>query len=322
VAATGLVLAVGLGVAGCERIQMLKANIAFKDANKLYAAQNYAGAAEKYQETIDECRGEAPDCTHEALDAAYFFLANSYDNQWRPVRRGDPANDVLMDRAIENYTKAAEIEQDALIKQRAMEYLVQAYSPERLNDPAAAEPVLRRMIELDPTEPTNYTYLSKIYEDNGLYEEAEQLLVTARDQRPNDGGVYVTLAAFYQRQGEFDKAMEALHTRASRDPNNPEAYYLIATYYWDKVYEDFTTPDADKMMYVMAGLEAADRAIELNPSYIEGLVYKGLLIRVQATLEKDVGAQQKLMAEAEAISERVEELQAVQSGAPPSNTGD
>ena len=315
-AATGLVLAVGLGAAGCERIQMLKANIAFKDANKLYAAQNYGAAAEKYQEAIDECRGENPDCTHEAIDAAYFFLANSYDNQWRPARRGDPANDVLMDRAIENYTKAAEIEQDAIIKQRAMEYLVQAYSPERLNDPAAAEPVLRRMIEIDPTEPTNYTYLSKIYEDNGLYEEAEQLLVTARDQRPNDGGVYVTLAAFYKRQGDFDKAMEALHARAERETNNPEAFYTIANYYWDGAYNDFAATDAQKLERTLAGLEAADQAMALNPTYVDAIIFKGLLLRVQARLEKDQGVVKQLLAEADELQQRAIDLSSQQGTAP------
>jgi len=316
VATAGLVLAIGLGAAGCDRIQILKANIAFKDANKFYQAQNYAAAAEKYQEAIDECRGTAPDCTHEALDAAYFFLASSYDNQWRPVRRGDPANDALMDKAIENYMKAAEIEQDPLIKQRAMEYLVQAYSPERLNDPAAAEPVLRRMIELDPTEPTNYTYLSKIYEDNGLYEDAEQLLVTARDQRPTDGGVYVTLAAFYKRQGDFDKAMEALQARAERDSSNPEAFYTLATYYWDGAYNDFAATDAQKMERTMAGLEAANRALALNSTYVDAIVYKGLLLRVQARLEKDQGLVKQLLAEADELQEQAIDLSSQQGTAP------
>ena len=39
------------------------------------------------------------------------------------------------------------------------------------------------MIELDPSEPSNYTYLSRIFEENGDYEQAEQLLVKARDMK-------------------------------------------------------------------------------------------------------------------------------------------
>jgi hypothetical protein len=37
--------------------------------------------------------------------AAYFFLGNSYDNMWKPARKGEPENDALMTKAIENYTK-------------------------------------------------------------------------------------------------------------------------------------------------------------------------------------------------------------------------
>jgi predicted Zn-dependent protease len=196
-----------------------------------------------------------------------------------------------------------------------MEYLVAAYGPDKLNEPGEAEPILRRMIEIEPDEPSNYTYLSRIYEENGDYEQAEQLLVKARDMRPNDSGVYVTLAAFYNRQGEFDKTMEALHARAEREPNNPEAFYTIATYYWEKAYRDFTTPDADKMKFVMSGNEAIDKAIQLKSDYPEALTYKGLLLRVQATLEKNPTRQQDLVKEAATYSARAAEVQAKQRAA-------
>ena len=45
-----------------------------------------------------------------------------------------------------------------------------AYGPDKLNDPAQAEPILQQMIEMDPTDPTNYFVLAKIYEDAGDYE--------------------------------------------------------------------------------------------------------------------------------------------------------
>lgn len=305
-------VALGLAAAGCSKIATLQATMAFKDANQMYRTQDYRGAAEKYTEAIDLCRGSAPDCTDPNLDAAYFFLGNSYDNQYRPARRGEPANDELLTRAIDNYRKAAEIEQDPQIKKLSMEYLVAAYGPDKLNEPSEAEPILRRMIELEPNEPSNYTYLSRIYEENGDYEQAEQLLVKAREMKPSDPGVYVTLATFYNRQGEFDKSMEALHARAEREPNNPEAFYTIAQFYWEKSYRDFTTSDADKMKYVLAGNEAIDKAIELKSDYYEALTYKGLLLRVQANLEKNPTRQQELVKEAATYSTRAEQVQAKQ----------
>jgi predicted Zn-dependent protease len=196
-----------------------------------------------------------------------------------------------------------------------MEYLVAAYGPDKLNEPSEAEPILRRMIEIDPSEPSNYTYLSRIFEENGDYEQAEQLLVKAREMRSNDPGVYMTLATFYNRQGEFDKSMEALKARAEKEPNNPEAFYTIAQFYWEKAYRDFTISDADKMKFVVAGNEAIDKAIQLKADYPEALTYKGLLLRVQANLEKNPARQQELVKEAATFSERAAEVQAKQRAA-------
>lgn len=295
-----LIASLGLATAGCSQFQALKAKMAFKDANQLYQQQDYRGAAEKYEEAI---------AADPSLTYSYFFLGNSYDNQFRPARRGEPANDAMLTKAIENYKKSVEVEQDPKIKKLAMEYLVAAYGPDKLNDPSQAEPILRSMIEIEPTEPSNYTYLSRIYEENGDYEQAEQLLVKAREMKPNDAGVYVTLAAFYNRQGEFDKTMEALHARAEREPNNPEAFYTIATYYWEKAYRDFTTSQADKVKFVQAGNEAIDKAIQLKSDYPEALTYKNLLLRVQANLEKDPAKQQALLKEADQYRDRAVEIQ-------------
>jgi len=307
--------ALSLAVVGCSQVGMLKAKMAFKDANQMYQGQDYRAATAKYAETLELCRGGNPDCTDPSLVSAYFFLGNSYDNQYRPARKGEPANDELLTKAIENYKKSAELEQAANIKKLAMEYLVAAYGPDKLNEPSEAEPILRRMIELEPTEPSNYTYLSRIYEENGDYDQAETLLVKARDMKPTDSGVYVTLAAFYNRQGEFDKTMEALHARAEREPNNPEAFYMIATYYWEKAYRDFTTSQADKMKFVVAGNQAIDKAIQLKSDYYEALTYKGLLLRVQANLEKDPSKQQALLKEADSFRDKATEVQAKQRAA-------
>src|SRR4029453_9169102 len=108
------VLCSGLAVvsvvsAGCGQINTLKAAMAFKDANQLYRGQDFRAAVAKYNEAIDLCRGSDPDCTDPRLNPAYFFLGNSYDNQYRPARRGEPANDQLLTKAIENYKKAAEV---------------------------------------------------------------------------------------------------------------------------------------------------------------------------------------------------------------------
>ena len=165
----------------------------------------------------------------------------------------------MLTKAIENYKKAAEVEQDPKIKKLALQYLVAAYGPDKLNDPAQAEPILQQHDRAGSERAEQLLRTSRdIYEENGDYEQAEQLLVKAREMKPNDAGGLHDAGGFYNRQGEFDKTMEALHARAEREPNNPEAFYTIATYYWEKAYRDFTTSEADKIKFV-AGRQRGDR---------------------------------------------------------------
>jgi len=297
--AVALVAGLGVAAAGCSQVNMLKARMALKDAHTAYQQQDYRGAIGKYEEAI------AADATQ---TEAYFYLGNSYDNLYRPTRRGEAANDALIDNAVTNYKKSVELEQNPQLKKLALQYLANAYGADKLNDPAQSEPVVQQLIDLDPADPLNYFALARIYEDSGDYERAEETLVKARDARPTEPTVYTTLAAFYNRQGNFDGAITALQSRAEREPNNPEAFYTIATYYWEKAYRDFSLSDPEKVKHVQSGLTAIDKAISLNNQYMEALVYKNLLLRVQANLEKNPARQQALLREAEQLSNRAEEI--------------
>ncbi len=98
---SGLAFAVGLGVlvAGCGQVNAVRAQKAFKDANKLYAGSDWKLAAAKYEEAIQL----SPENGY-----SFFFLANCLDNLYRPTRAGEPENDALLTKAIENYKIAAE----------------------------------------------------------------------------------------------------------------------------------------------------------------------------------------------------------------------
>jgi len=294
-------LALGSLTAGCAKVGEIKAKKAFKSANQAYQAQDYRKAGEFYEETI---------AADPNLNAAYFFLGNSYDNQYKPSKKGDAANDAMLTKAVDNYQKAAEKlaaspdPADKKLGKLSLEYLVASYGPDKLNDPAKAEPVVQKMIQLEPGEPTNYFQLAKIYEDAGAYDEAEKTLVQAKTAKPSDPAVYMTLAGYYNRQGHFDKTIEALEERAAKEPNNPEAFYTIATYYWDEAYRDFKLKDTEKRDFVGKGMTAVDHALQLKPDYVEAIVYKGLLLRLQANLEKDPAKQQQLLKDATALSEK------------------
>jgi tetratricopeptide (TPR) repeat protein len=194
------------------------------------------------------------------------------------------------------------------MKTLSLQYLVAAYGPEKINDPTQAEPVVRSMIDLDPKDPTNYFALAKIYEDSGEYELAEQTFLKAREAKPTDSSVYLQLAGYYSRQGDFDKTIESLNERIKVEPNNPEAYYTLSTYYWDEAYRDFRLNDKQKLEYVLSGLQAVNKALEIKPDYMEAIAYKNLLLRLQANLEKDPAKQQQLLREADTLRDKATEM--------------
>src|SRR5205807_1621570 len=146
---------------------------------------------------------------------AYFFLANSLDNLYKPSKKGDPANDQLMQDAVKNYQLAADklsASENADYKKLgklSLQYLVAAYGSEKLNGPGKAEPVLQNMNRNEPGDPANYFMLARLYEDAGEYQEAERIFLAAKDAKPNDAAVYTSLASFYNRQGKFDKTIDA-----------------------------------------------------------------------------------------------------------------
>jgi len=308
--ASAAMLAVSISV-GCAQVGQVQAKRSFKAANAAYQAQDYKKAANLYEETLKEDPN---------LSVAYFFLGNSLDNMYRPSKKGDAENEGLLTRAVENYQTCAEklggsaVEDEKKLAKLSLEYLVAAYGADKLNDPAKAEPVLIKMIEMEPTEPSNYAVLAKIYEDAGLYEDAEKVLLMSKSAKPKDSTVYLQLAGFYNRQGRFDKTIESLNQRAAIEPNNPEAFQTIAGYYWDETRGDSSLTEAQKKDYIAKGLEAVDKAISLKSDYVEAITFRGLLLRLQANVEKDPAKQQQLLKEATSLGDKANELRKKAAG--------
>ena len=303
VSAGSLAVLLGLTVAvsacGKYSFSALSARKSIKEAHEAYKASKWKEAAAAYEAAV------AADPT---LEGAHFFLANSYDNMYKPSRAGEAENDGYMQKAIEWYKKAAEKEPSAIYRQRAMQYLVAAYGPEKLNNPAEAEPIVKKMIEVDASEYLNYIELSKIYENAGRYDEAEAQLLKAKEVKPKQPEVYAALSSFYNRQGEFEKTVEALNTAADLQPENPQGYQLVAVFYWEKAFKDKRLTAAQQKDYIARGIEATDKALKLNADYGDALTYKNILLRMQANAETDLKKRQILIDEADKLRNRAQEL--------------
>ncbi len=300
-AAVAVVLGLSLAAAGCGKYSWsaLKAQKDYKEANDLYKGSNWKAAAEKYETALvsDPSRSEI-----------YFYLGNSYDNLYKASHAGEAENDAYIQKAIENYEKSAEKDPMPEMRKLALQYLVSAYGPEKLNSPEKAEPIVQKMVQIEPNEPGNYFALMGIYENAGRYEEAEQALMKAREAKPNDPLVHTTISGFYNRQGDFDKTMESLHKAADLEPNNPQGYQLVTTYYWEKAYKDHRLTSPQKKEYIQKGLEAVEKALGLNPDYAEALTYKNLLLRMLGNEETDMAKRAAYYRQADELRNRAIEL--------------
>ena len=304
-----VIISLVIPVSGCTFFEELGAVRTFKDANIAYGRGFYEEAIELYEEVlavIDQSGGESE--LAQNLTPAYFYIANSYDNLYRPGSR-DAESLQTLDEAIRYYELAVEKIEEPGLRLLSMQYLVSAFGADKANDPSRSEPVLRAMILDDPENSDNYYRLAQLYEEAGLFEDAESIYQAVQSFRSDDPVVYLQLAGFYNRAGEFDLTIESLEQRAQIEPDNPEAFYTISTFYWEKAFRDFRITQDQKREYILAGLEASDRALALNPRYVDALVYKNILLRMQANETEDLDVRDELIAEADELRSMAEGLQ-------------
>jgi tetratricopeptide (TPR) repeat protein len=307
-ATVALVCGASLASTGCGKYSWgtLSAVKAFKDGNLEYARKDWKKAAEKYEIVISH--EDALD-KYPQLQTAYFFLGNCYDQLYKPAKQGDATNDAYIQKAIANYRKAADKNQDRAWKKSGLEYLAAAYGSDKLNDPAKAEPIYQEIIALEPNEPQNYLALAKLYEDAGRYDDAEAQYDKATSVKPNDAAVLAAKAGYYNRQGDFPKTIAALEQAAALEPNNPEGYHRVGVFYQDKARQDFRLSAAQKRDYILKGIEMEDKALKLNPDYMDAMTYKNILLRLQAGTEKDANKQKQLIEEADKLRNKVLDAQ-------------
>jgi tetratricopeptide (TPR) repeat protein len=309
-----VIVGLSAAAAGCGKysISNIRSLKAFQDANKHYLRSEYKLAIGRYEDSVRF----NPD-----LGFAYFFLGNSYDQLYKPARKGEPENDSYLPKAVEYYRIAIDKMKNATdpkeqeIRKRAYEYLVDAYSATKLNDFSKAEPVMRELIALEPDDPGNYQALGGLYEGQGMYEEAEAQFQKAIAISPRDALGYQSLAGYYDRQGEFEKKMDAFQQRANIEPNNPEAWHTMATFYQQEVFTNKTLPRPTQLQYVEAGLTADNKALAINSEYHDALVYKNILLRQKALLIRDSAEQTRLINEADALAKKAEEIRKKQNEA-------
>jgi TonB family protein len=164
-----------------------------------------------------------------------------------------------------------------------------------------AEAALRAEIDAEGWTVERGLALARYQEQRKAADEAEATLLTLRKEFPDEKRVLQALSAFYVRQGSAPQAMALLEDAAGLDPTDKEAQYRVAVHYEEIIRRGTDLTPEVKHAYAIKGAEAARRALEIDPSYAEALVYRGILLRHQAASEPDEGRRQALIAQSETL---------------------
>jgi TonB family protein len=171
-------------------------------------------------------------------------------------------------------------------------------------DNAGTEAALKKKIAESPTEVALYLALARMQEQRAAYADAEATLVRAREIAPGKKDVHVALAGLFNRRGDFERTIASLEAAAQLTPSDPAGYQLVATYYWEKASKDKELTSAQRWTYIFEGIGATDRALAVNPEFVDALTYKNILLRLRATLETDPAQQKASLAEADGLRNR------------------
>ena len=142
---------------------------------------------------------DSPNCTAGVVGAVHLCLADRECAQ-AEVRQADADRRRHLQAALDLYRKAASAANDDAMRIKALDAATQALDARHLNDPAALELTLRELIRVAPNDLQFMFRLSRVQEEQGELEAAEDTLVGARRQQPQVLDPYKMLAQFYARR--------------------------------------------------------------------------------------------------------------------------
>ena len=96
--------------------------------------------------------------------------------------------------------------------------------------------------------------------------------------------------------------------RPPRDPLSPAAYHRQAVELWEKAKSDRSLTVEQALEVIEKAIAAEDRALDLHPDYTDALMFKNVLLRMQAEATADPTNRQRLVREADELRDRAVEL--------------
>jgi len=284
-------LAVVFTLSACENLSVskLSANYHFAKANRFFTENQYRKAIAEYEMTL---------ASNPNMTQAYRFLGESYKQLYKPG----------VDNAENNEKKAKAL--DALNKAYAIEpnnkdiiySLGDMY--DKLKSFDQAEKLYLRIIELEPTNMSNYYVVAEFYkryagEKKEIAQKAESMYLRRIETDPENPQGYAYMASYLESLQSSDPAKQlSVYDQglAYRDriitiqPNSAEAYVAKGINLWSHAFRFQFLPAEQRMQYARDSEKALQKAIVLDPNYPEpwswlSVLYKSTLSKLEPEKE-------------------------------------
>jgi tetratricopeptide (TPR) repeat protein len=182
----------------------------------------------------------------------------------------------------------------AALGQTASTYLNSAENRFRNGDLDGAIADLSQVIALDPKNEPAYVYRGFIYLQKGTLDAAIADFTSAIALVPTNVVSHAYRAAAWTQKREYDAAVADARRAITLDPRALLPYRTLVNVHLERAYVDKSQSEAERGEAAALGLEAVDGALKIAPDDFELVMFKGLFLRVQASLESDAGRQKAL----------------------------
>ena len=147
---------------------------------------------------VQQAPNNGPNCTGGVAGAADICQADREAAQAETVQGAERRRHLQA--ALDLYRKAASAANDPSTKIKALDAATRTLDARHLNEPAALELTLRELVGLAPNDLQFMFRLSKVQEEQEELQAAEDTLLAAHRQQPQELEPYKMLAQFYARR--------------------------------------------------------------------------------------------------------------------------
>jgi len=301
-------LAVVFSFTACEKLSVskLSANYHFAKANRFFTENQYRKAIAEYELTLKN---------NPKMIEAHHFLGESYKQLYKPGI-DNPENNEKKTKALDALNKALEIEPN---NKDIIYSLGDMY--DKLRNFDQAEKLYLRIIELEPTNMSNYYVVAEFYkryagEKKEIAQKAEAMYLRRIETDPENPQGYAYMASYLEPPQaadpnlllkSYELAAEYRNRIISLQPSSAEAWLGLAINQWSRSYRFQFLPVETRLATANECLKSLQKAISLDANYPEPYAYLSVLYR--STLSKlEPEKESRYIAEADKAIDRFNDL--------------